>query len=126
MIEQRRNTPQDDLLTRLIHAEVDREDLSQREILGFLSTLIVAGPESITNPIDNTVLCLLEHPDQLARLRPAPQLLLPAAMEEVLRYSSPLQWITCTPQRDVEVHGQIIPAGRLVLPDDPLGEPRPK
>jgi cytochrome P450 len=115
MIERRRNTPQDDLLTRLIEAEVDGERLSQREILGFFQLLIVAGQETTTNLIDNAVLCLLEHPDQLARLRAAPDLL-PAAIEEVLRYRSPLQWIMRTPQRDVEVHGQVIPAGQLVLP----------
>jgi cytochrome P450 len=115
MIEQRRNTPRDDLLTRLIHAEVDGERLSQREILGFFQLLIVAGQETTTNLIDNAVLCLLEHPDQLARLRAAPELL-PAAIEEVLRYRSPLQWMMRTPRRDVEVHGQVIPAGQLVLP----------
>jgi len=91
MIEQRRNTPQDDLLTRLIQAEVDGESLSQREILRFFQLLIVAGQETTTNLIDNAVLCLLEHPDQLARLLAAPELLLPAAIEEVLRYRSPLQ-----------------------------------
>jgi cytochrome P450 len=115
MIEQRRNAPQDDLLTRLIEAEIDGERLSQREILGFFQLLIVAGQETTTNLIDNAVLCLLEHPDQLARLRAAPDLL-PGAIEEVLRHRSPLQWIMRTPRREVEVHGQVIPAGDLVLP----------
>jgi cytochrome P450 len=115
MIERRRNTPQDDLLTHLIDAEVDGERLSRQEILGFFQLLIVAGQETTTNLIDNALLCLLEHPDQLARLRAAPELL-PAAIEEVLRYRSPLQWIMRTPRRDVEVHGQVIPAGQIVLP----------
>jgi cytochrome P450 len=114
MIEQRRNTPRDDLLTRLIEAEVDGERLSQREILGFFQLLIVAGQETAANLIDNAVLCLLEHGDQLARLRAAPDLL-PAAIGEVLRYRSPLQWMMRTPRRDAEVHGQVIPAGQLVL-----------
>ena len=65
--------------------------------------------------INNAVLCLLERPDQLARLRAAPELLT-TAIEEVLRYRSPLQWMMRTPRRDVEVHGQVIPAGKLVLP----------
>jgi cytochrome P450 len=64
--------------------------------------------------IDNAVLCLLENPDQLARLRGAPELL-PPAIEEVLRYRSPLQWMMRTPRRDVEVHGQAILAGSLVF-----------
>ena len=61
------------------------------------------------------MLCFLEHPDQFARLRAAPDLL-PAAIEEVLRYRSPLQWAMRTPRRDVELHGRVIPAGRLLLP----------
>ena len=114
MIQQRRNAPRSDLLTRLIEAEVDGERLSQQEILGFFQLLVVAGQETTTNLINNAVLCLLEHPDQLARLRTAPELLT-SAIEEVLRYRSPIQWMMRTPRRDVEVHGQVIPAGRLVL-----------
>jgi cytochrome P450 len=120
MIVLRRNTPQDDLLTRpdllthLLDAKVDGERLSRQEILGFFQLLIVAGQETTTNLIDNAVLCLLEHPDQLARLRAAPELL-PAAIEEVLRYRSPLQWMMRTPRHDVEVHGQVFPWGSLCL-----------
>ena len=114
MIEQRRIAPQDDLLTRLIEAEVDGQRLSQQEILGFFQLLIVGGQETTTNLIDNAVLCLLENPDQLARLRAAPDLLT-KAIEEVLRYRSPLQWMMRTPRRDVELLGQVVPAGALVL-----------
>ena len=115
LIQERRITSQDDLLTPLIEAEVDGERLSQKEILGFFQLLVVGGQETTTNLINNAVLCLLEHPDQLARLRAAPELLT-TAIEEVLRYRSPLQWMMRTPRRDVEVHGQVIPAGTLVLP----------
>jgi cytochrome P450 len=59
-------------------------------------------------------LCLLENPTELARLRAAPTLL-PSAIEEVLRYRSPLQWIMRTPRRDTEMAGQLIPAGNLIL-----------
>jgi cytochrome P450 len=114
MIQQRRTTPRDDLLTRLIEAEVDGERLSEEEILGFFQLLIVAGQETTANLINNAILCLLEHPDQLARLRAAPELL-PKAIEEVLRYRSPVQWAVRMPRRDVEVHGQTIPAGDHVL-----------
>jgi len=114
MIQQRRKAPQDDLLTRLIEAEVDDERLSQDEILGFFQLLVVGGQETTTNLINNAMLCLLEHPDQLARLRAAPELL-PSAIEEVLRYRSPLQWIMRTPKHEVAVHGQVIHAGELVL-----------
>jgi len=113
--ERRRREPQDDLLTRLILAEVDGEHLSPDEILGFFQLLVLGGQETTSDLLNNAVLCLLENPAELARLRAAPALL-PSAIEEVLRYRSPFQWIMRTPRRDVEVAGQTIPAGALVLP----------
>jgi cytochrome P450 len=115
LIAQRRAARQDDLLTRLVEAEVDGERLTSEEVLGFVQLLLVGGQETTANLINNAILCLLEHPDQLARLRAAPDLL-PSAIEEVLRYRSPLQWMPRATRRDVEVHGQVIPAGKLVLP----------
>jgi cytochrome P450 len=116
MIAQRRGaTPPDDLLSRLLAAEVDGERLSQEEILGFFQLLMVAGQETTTNLINNAILCLIENPAQLARLKAAPGLL-PSAIEEVLRYRSPIQWMMRTPRREVAMHGQSIPAGALVLP----------
>jgi cytochrome P450 len=111
----RRAQPLDDLLTRLVQAEVDGERLTDEEILGFFQLLLVAGQETTANLINNAVLCLLENADQLARLRASPELL-PSAIEEVLRYRAPLQWVMRTPRRDVPLHGQVIPAGQLVLP----------
>jgi cytochrome P450 len=115
MIGRRGAAPRDDLLTRLVEAEVDGEGLAREDILGFVQLLVVAGQETTANLINNAVLCFVENPDQLARLRAAPDLL-PAAIEEVLRYRSPLQWMLRTPRHDVELHGQVIPAGALVLP----------
>jgi cytochrome P450 len=115
ILKQRRTEPQDDLLTRLVEAEVDGERLTQEEILGFFQMLILAGQETTTNLINNAILSLLENPDQLDRLRAAPGLM-PSAIEEVLRYRSPFLWMMRMPKRDVELHGQIIPAGKLVLP----------
>jgi cytochrome P450 len=115
LIEQRRADPKDDLLTKLVAAEVDGERLTEQEILGFFQLLLVAGTETTTNLLSNAILCLLEHPDQLARLRAAPDLL-PTAIEEVLRYSSPVQWMFRGTRRDVELGGYKIPAGKLVLP----------
>jgi len=115
MIAERRANPRDDLLTRLIEAEVDGERLTQQEILGFFQLLVFAGQETTSDLLNNAVLSLLENPDQLALLRTEPALL-PAAIEEVLRYRSPLQWMMRTPRRDVELHGTIVPAGAFVLP----------
>jgi cytochrome P450 len=114
MVAERRRRPQDDLLTRLIEAEVDGERLTGEEILGFFQMPMVGGQETTTDLIDNAMLCLAEHPDQLARLHAQPELL-ESAIEEVLRYRSPLQWLMRTPRRDTQVHGQTIPAGALVL-----------
>lgn len=114
MIAQRRAKPEEDLLTRLIEAEMEGERLSQNEILGFFQLLLIGGQETTTNLINNAVLAFLENPDQLALVRTNPELL-PSAIEEVLRYRSPLQWLMRTPRRDVEMHGQVIPAGKLVL-----------
>src|SRR5437763_4505506 len=114
-IAQRQAAHQDDLLTRLVEAEVDGEQLTPAEVLGFVQLLLVGGQETTANLINNAVLCLMEHPDQLARLRAAPELL-PSAIEEVLRYRSPLQWMPRATRRDVELHGRVIPAGKLVLP----------
>jgi cytochrome P450 len=114
-IEQRRAARADDLLTRLAEADVAGERLTSEELLGFVQLLLVGGQETTANLINNAILCLLENPDQLARLRAAPDLL-PSAIEEVLRYRSPLQWMPRVTRRDVAVQGQVIPVGKLVLP----------
>jgi cytochrome P450 len=110
-----RTAPKDNLLNRLALAEVDGERLTHREILGFFQLLLLAGSETTINLIANAILCLLEHPDQLARLR-AEMDMLPSAIEEVLRYRSPLQAVFRGTRREVEMHGgQVIPARKLVL-----------
>ena len=105
---------QPDLLSRLIDAEVDGQRLTHDEILGFFQLLVVGGQETTANLINNAILCFLEHPDQLAMIQ-ANMDLLPSAIEEVLRYRSPLQWVMRTPAHDIEMSGQTIPAGKLVL-----------
>jgi cytochrome P450 len=114
LLEGRRAEPTGDLLSGLVEAEVDAERLTQEEILGFFQLLLLAGSETTTNLINNAMLCLVENPDQYTRLLAAPELL-PSAIEEVLRYRSPLQWMYRLTRRDVEMHGQVIPAGTLVL-----------
>ena len=115
LIAHRQAAHQDDLLTRLVEAEVDGDRLTSEEILGFVQLLLVGGQETTANLINNAVLCFLENPDQLARFQAAPDLL-PSAIEEVLRYRSPLQWMPRATRRDVELHGHVIPAGQIVLP----------
>jgi cytochrome P450 len=107
--------PQDDLLTRLLEAEIDGERLTDQEIAGFVELLIVAGQETTSNLIANAMLCFAEHPDQRARLAASPEPL-PSAIEEVLRFRSPVQWIFRVATSDVVLHGQTIPAGQVVIP----------
>jgi cytochrome P450 len=114
VLAHRRSAPRDDLLTRLLRAEVDGERLNEREILGFFQLLLLAGSETTTNLINNAILCFLDHPEQLARLSAEPGWL-PSAIEEVLRYRAPLQWMYRVPTRAVELDGQTVPAGELVL-----------
>jgi len=114
-LSERRKSPQDDLLTRLLEAEVEGDRLTHEEILAFFRLLMFAGQETTTNLLNNAVLSFIDHPDQLARLRNAPELL-PSTIEEVLRFRSQFQWMMRTPLRDVEVHGVRIPKGAFVLP----------
>jgi cytochrome P450 len=114
MIASRRTAPTDDLLSKLVHGEVDGERLTDEEITGFFQLLLSAATETTTNLIDNAMLCLMEHPDQLALLRAAPEHVGPA-IEEVVRFRSPGQIMFRQTTRDVELHGQMIPADRFVL-----------
>jgi len=89
LIEQRRKDPCDDLLTRLGRA-TDDGLLSKGELLAMLSVMLVAGNETTRNLIGNLTLQLCAHPDQLKRVREDPALI-PGAIDEVLRYDSPVQ-----------------------------------
>ncbi|HEV8541002.1 MAG TPA: cytochrome P450 [Verrucomicrobiae bacterium] len=114
LMEERRKSARDDLLTKLVEAEVEGEKLSQGDVVAFVQLLLVGGQETTTNLVNNSILCFLQHPGELARLRANPALL-PSAIEEVLRYRSPFQWTLRAPLRDVELHGQTIPRGKRVL-----------
>ena len=114
LVADRRAAPRDDLMTTLATAEVDGDRLTGEELLGFFQLLLSAATETTTNLIANAVICLADHPDQRARLRAAPELL-PTAIEEIVRYRSPVQVMFRQTTRDVELHGQMIPADRFVL-----------
>ncbi len=115
LLAERRSAPRDDLLTRLLKAELDGQRLTHQEILGFFQLLLLAGSETTANLINNAILCFIENPEQLARLKSAPELL-PSAIEEVLRYRSPLQWMLRVTTKALELHGQSIPPGQVVVP----------
>src|SRR5579864_1002919 len=114
LLAERRKSPKDDLLTKLAEANVAGEGLTDEETLGFFQLLLVGGTETTTNMISNAVLCLIENPEQLALLQANPELL-PSAIEEVVRHRSSIQWEYRATRHDVELRGQRIPAGQLVL-----------
>jgi cytochrome P450 len=116
LIAERRGSPQDDLVSALVQAESDGDRLSQDELLGMLFLLLLAGHETTVNLIGNGVLALLDHPDQLAKLRAQPELI-DSAVEELLRFTNPVQQPTFRYAReDVELGGQLIRRGEVVLP----------
>ena len=114
LADERRREPREDLLTGLVQAELEGSRLSHDEMLRMLVLLLVAGNETTTTLIGNVVLELLAHPDQLARLRAEPDLL-PSAVEEVLRFASPVQLDPRCATRRVELPGHTVEAGQIVV-----------
>ena len=110
LIDQRRSRPGDDLISSLLSAEIDGQKLSVPELLGFCSLLLVAGNETTTNLIGNAVLSFTEEPGTLDRLVQEPSLL-PQAIEEVLRFRSPVQSMYRVTVAETTVGGVRIPAG---------------
>jgi cytochrome P450 len=114
IIEWKRANPADDLLTALIAAEHDGDRLTEDELVAQVLLLYVAGHETTVNLIGNGAIALLRNPDQLALLRATPDLAA-NAVEELLRYDSPVQQsrrITVAPHT---IGGREIPAGAFVI-----------
>ncbi|HMQ32832.1 MAG TPA: cytochrome P450 [Chloroflexaceae bacterium] len=116
LIARKRADPGDDILTGLIQAEEAGQQLSDDELVSMVMLLILAGYETTVHLITNSVVSLLLHPEQLARLRAEPELA-GSAVEEVLRYNGPVQ--NTKPAyavEDVTLHGVTIPKGAMVMP----------
>jgi len=114
LIAQRRRAPRDDLLGLLVAAEAEGDRLTEAELLTTCVTLLTAGHETTTNLIGNGLATLLRHPAQLGRVR-EDAALLPAAIEEILRYESPLQRNPRRIARDIELRGKRLRRGDFVL-----------
>ena len=105
LIEERRKDPQADLISALVQAEEEGNKLSPEELVSNLILLLVAGHETTVNLIGNGVLALLRNPDQLDLLKSKPELL-PTAVDEFLRYESPVQFVRRAAGGDMELAGQ--------------------
>jgi cytochrome P450 len=114
VLEQRRREPRDDLLSALLAAEIDGERLAEPELIGFAFLLLVAGNETTTNLISNAAIQLDRHPDQRRLLIEDPARI-PQAVEEFLRYDSPVQGLGRTTTAPITLHGVAIPEGGKVL-----------
>ncbi|MBV9513153.1 MAG: cytochrome P450 [Mycobacteriaceae bacterium] len=112
-VDQRRRAPTNDIIGDLVAAEIDGEKLTDDAIISFLRLLLPAGLETTYRSSSNLLYLLLTHPDQLRALE-AHRDLIPAAIEEALRYETPLISVPRTTTREVEVHGWTIPAGAQV------------
>jgi cytochrome P450 len=114
LLEERRRTRREDLMSALIDARLDGQALTQEELLGFCFVLVVAGNDTTTNLIANGAVLLAEHPDQRRLLVEDPSLL-DGAIEEMLRTESPAQALPRRALRDVELHGEKIRAGEQLF-----------
>ena len=114
LIEARKKAPGDDLLSSFITAEIDGESLADREVQMTVTTLIMAGIESLSGFLSMMALNLADHGDARRALAADPTLI-PDAMEESLRYNTSAQRFKRCLQRDVEVHGQTMRAGDFVM-----------
>ncbi|WP_172251157.1 cytochrome P450 family protein [Saccharibacillus deserti] len=113
--EKVRREPGDDLISQLIVAEEAGERLSEQEIYGVVSLLIIAGHETTVNLIGNGILSLLQHPDQLRKLQENPELI-KGAIEEMLRYNGPVEFSTSRwAGEDLEFRGHAMQKGDLIV-----------
>lgn len=110
---ERRQHPREDLISLLLAAQVDGQYLTERELLSFYALLLVGGNETTAHLIGNAILCFDEHHEVMNSLRNDPTLI-PGAIEEVLRYLSPIQRIARLVTEDVTVGGQELKVGQVV------------
>jgi cytochrome P450 len=114
VLEERRREPKDDLISTLAHASIDGDRLSDPEILMFCITLLAAGNETTRNLISGGSLLLMRNPEERQKLLARPELL-PQAVEEMLRWWTPVHSFIRTATEDTEIQGRRIRAGQTLL-----------
>ena len=113
IVEDRRTNPRHDLISDLVHAEIDGEHLTDEKIYGFLRLLLPAGAETTFRVMGNALTALVTHPELMARVR-ADRSLLPAVIEETLRWETSVTQVSRVAATDTEVGGCPIPKGAAV------------
>ncbi|MGX5558451.1 cytochrome P450 family protein [Bacillus cereus] len=114
LLNEKRLNPDADLISELVQTKEQEDKLSNNELLSTIWLLIIAGHETTVNLISNGVLALLQHPEQMNLLRENPSLI-PSAVDELLRYSGPVMFISRLASEDMTIHGKTIRKGDLVL-----------
>jgi cytochrome P450 len=114
LVEKRRESPTEDLLSRLVLAEEEGDRLTMPELMQMVAGLLVAGHETTTNLIAHTVVELAHHPTELARLRADPELI-PSAVEEVARLGGPTFGLLRVAAAETEIAGVEVEEGELVI-----------
>jgi cytochrome P450 len=125
LVERRRATPTDDLFSALVHAEQAGDRLSLLELQALLINLFFAGHDTTRSTLAIALWLLATHPEQLALLRADPSLV-PAAVEEVIRYEPIISGIPRIPTVDIDVAGLTIPAGSYVVLSVPSANRDPR
>jgi cytochrome P450 len=113
-VDERRKQPREDLLTKLVEAELDGERLSRTDVVNFANILLLAGHITTTMLLGNAVLCLDTHREWDERVR-ADRSLVPPMIEESLRYLTPFAAVARVTVREVEVGGATVPADQMLL-----------
>ena len=114
LVAERRSAPKDDLVSMLCEAEVDGEKLNDAELMMFYGQLLVAGNETTRNLLSGGITALADHPEQWQLLRDEPERI-PVAVEELLRWTTPVISFMRTATRPVELRGREIKAGDPLL-----------
>ena len=115
VLEERRRNPSDDLISILVHAEVDGERLTDDELIMESLLILIGGDETTRHVLTGGMHQLLLHPEQRAAISADPAGKLPAAIEEMLRWVSPIQNMARTASRDVALRGETIREGQKVI-----------
>ncbi|HET8852987.1 MAG TPA: cytochrome P450, partial [Ktedonobacteraceae bacterium] len=114
MLEERKRVPRQDMMSDLLAAEVDGEHLSMEDAISFSTLLLLAGHVTTTNLLSQAIRCFDEHPEALSQLRKQPELM-PTAIEEVLRYASPVWRLVRTNKEEVTLAGVTIAKDEMIF-----------
>jgi cytochrome P450 len=114
LIADRRKAPRDDVASALANGTVEGDSMPQFELLSYFALLIIAGNETTRNAISGGLYALINHPEQMALLKQNPELVVKSAVEEILRWTSPVVQFSRVATADTELHGGQIHEGDIV------------